>query len=494
MNQSRRLVILLCVLAMLLPGCSSTVTQETAASCRDLADDVVAAVQTFVDGFDGTSSGDADRLAAEAERLRVQIQLFQCHGDEFDARVLYGLQDLHVGTPLQRAVAKAFQEDPLGMLEPEATLEPGISTAADLVRTVAQAQAGARITVPPGHFVLDAPLLLVRPITLVGAGQGRTTLSLASAEPTVVVAADGNVVVEDLSIQHSGDEGASVVLLGGGGYHLERVTISGARNARDGSGFGLILTSQLEVTDPTHLKNRLVDVTLEDNQGGGVLVADDQSPDVENLTVLGTQGCAMCFQMDASGTVDGLRVEDADVFLRLDDAASVEVADGNITDVATGVQMASSGHLSLTGIVLANVRELGVRLAGTGTAILDGIDISGAANMGIVAVEEVEGRISGARVETTGEVGIVWGEDADGSAVGLEVRGQRIGIQLSQSGHVDVTDATSDGTDAALFSDQTGSGSVAGLVCENGPIVVHADAVLDIRDSPDCHVAVMTDE
>ncbi|HZK06226.1 MAG TPA: hypothetical protein VFC82_10355 [Actinomycetaceae bacterium] len=518
------------ILSMMLVACSGTPAADRSPSapdasvratpCGAIAEEIVDAIQLYVDSFAGIAAGDlerastigVERLQIEADRLRSKAGVEDCSQAELTDLVRAELARLRGGTAVQDAVAETFRADPLGTVDPSdaGADELTVTTADELVDAVNQAGSNSVITMSAGRYELESPLIVLRPLTLAGAGVDDTTITSGAAGATLVSVVDGDVQLHDLTVEHTGELGAHVVMVAQGGYDLQHVHISGARVADDTGGFGIVLQPNRAPLDSQPTSQRLADVTLADNSAGGLVVAGHQTPTIQSLTVTGTDGCALCYVEDAAGaasdvtvidagigvrvdqraapTLTGLDSTDAQVGLGLTGSGAVKITDARLTGGAIGVQATGSGTLDLVRARISDPSELGVRLSGTTTTTLDDIAVSAAVPVAIAVVGQAGARISGGSISTSGDAGVVWDEQATGSVAGLRLSGQRLGIQLAGAAQVDLTDVTTQGAQAALVAAGTTSGTVSRLVCGEVAVVLGEQTSVRVVDSPSCPV------
>lgn len=506
----------------------SASTPGAAATCADLAAQIVDAVQAYVDSFAGVGAADlGDAVTAqqqeftlEADRLRKVGEQLGCAPDELAELIRGELGRLTGGTPVQDAVADTFRADPLGTLDPS---DPGagdvvVTSAETLAVALATAGSGTTIRLTAGTYAYASPLVVLRPVTLVGAGDGTaadrpaTTITSRASGATLVVATGGNVELRDLALEHTGRQPASVMVVAGGGYRFERVRLSGGVAAEGVGGFGLVLRPSSGPLTPTGDARELTEVTASDNEGGGIVVAGAEQPTITRARVSGEAGCGLCWVEQAAGTAVDSATSGLDVGLRVDGGAAPSVSGGRVdgagvgvaltgsgspaisgvtvADALIGVQATGAGSAQLSGLVIEDARELGLRLSGTGTTTVSETTVRGRTKVAVATVADARSSITGGRIRTTGDVGLIWGERSSGTASGVVVRGPKLGLQLSGESRVDVTDVVADrSAAAAVLAGDTSSGTLTRLTCgkkAGAAVVVDKKSTVTLVDSPTC--------
>lgn len=507
------------------PAPTATPAGTPAASCEELAARVVDAVQDYVDGFADVDAGglpsatDARQadLTSTTTALRERGTELDCDRDELGELVRAELDRLKGGTPVQDALVATFRADPLGTVDPSdaGPLRVTVSTAADLVAALTVAGSGSVITLAAGQYAVDVPLVALRPMTLRGPDVGTATIASTAPGAAVVISADGDVRMEDLEVVHEGDAAASVVLVAAGGYVLDGVRVAGGV-AQDGGagGFGIILRPERNPLTGGGTSQELLDVTVEDNAGGGVVIGGSASPTLDGALVTGQGGCGICWVEDGGGSVRDTTVSGVDVGLRMDDAAeprisdvqvdgaraglahtgtgAPQVRDTTVTGSATGAQVTGTGRLQLLRVHLVASTDVGIRVAGRARPSIRDVEVVGAATVGIAVVEDARPEIVGGTVTTTGEVGAIWAERAGGTAQGLTLGGPRLGLQLADQAAPRLEGVTvEEATTLALLANGASAGEVVELGCAAGPggLVALAEATqVSVTDSPTCEV------
>lgn len=500
---------------------TAALASARATACGGVAQAVVDTLQAYVDSFAGLEAAQlpgaattrATSLEQEATRLRADAVAKGCSGAGFVELVRAELGRLRGATPVQEAVAATFRADPLGTLDPSdaGAREVDVTTAAQLVEAVAKAGAGSVIRLAAGTYRLEAPLVLLRPVTLQGAGREATTVTSPAAGATLVLATTGDARVTGLTLAHTGERAASVALVAGGGYDFSGVGFTGARSSSGAGGFGLVLRpgdNALEAAAPVR---RLADVAASDNAGGGIVVAGREAPTITGASVTGTPGCAVCYVEDATGSLTGLTVSDAGVAVRIDQRAAprlagvrstgaevglalsgsgtVSVTDAEFTGGAIGVQATGSGEVRLSATQVRDSREVGVRLSGTTRAGFEAFTATGVIPVGVAVVAQARAEFAGGAVTTTGDAGVVLGDGAGVVLARTAVTGARLGVQAGGTASLEVTDATATGRDAAVLAGGTTTGSLRALRCDGGRVLLREATKLTVASSPTCKVA-----
>lgn len=504
-------VMLLGLAAACAPAGQPTATPTAAApTCATLPARIVDAIQDYVDSFGATDaagvpgavSARQEDFAATTADLRAQGEALRCDPEELADAIRAELERLEGGTPVQDAIAATFRSGPLGTADPSdlGAVQLTVGSSEDLVAALAVAGTGSVIRLAAGEYPLTQPLVLLRAVTIVGAGAAETVLTSTAPDGALVIATDGDAVVRDLALVHTGPAAASVVLVAGGGYVLERLRIAGGEATGGGGGYGVVLRPAANPLRAAGTRREITEVQVTGNPAGGIVVAGEEAPTVRDVTVDGSDGCGLCFVERSAGTVSGAAVTATQVGVRVDDdaaptiagvtvsasevgialtgAGSPHITGSSVVANATGVQVTGSGHATIGTTTVSDNAQVGVRVSGSSRPGLDDLTLTGATPVGIAVVGESAPSLTGGRIATTGEVGIVWAETGGGSASGVTIAGPRLGLQLSDDAAPTVDGVTVESAAAgSLLANGRSGGTVSGLTCAPGAgsVVAFAD-------------------
>jgi hypothetical protein len=124
---------------------------------------------------------------------------------------------------------------------PGIAVEPG-----SLEEAVREAQAGDVLRLKAGEHRLSRPLVIKKPLSLIGEGMDNTRVVCDGEECVVQLQQEGPFVLHDLSIEHEGSRRADVVQVAGGEIDIRRCRFRGGvwDRALDRYGVGLSLRGQ----------------------------------------------------------------------------------------------------------------------------------------------------------------------------------------------------------------------------------------------------------
>lgn len=468
----RRCTVPLLAVAVLVAGCSdgtspasgSTSAASTGAptpgDCTELAAAIADTVQRYVDQFAGLSSDEllgpaAPRsevnLGAEAERLGAHGEGLGCERDMLDELIAAELGRLRGEGAAAEAVAAAFRDQLLDAADP--SLRPPeerrVASERGLATALATLGPGSTIVLDAGEYHFNEPLVILRPIALVGAGRDDTRIVSSASDAAIVYLGEGELRLEDLAVAHEGRGPAAVVVVREGSYRMRGIRVAGGRATSEGAGgFGLVLRS----TDPreaTPGRRQLEDTEVVDNGGGGIAVAGADRPAIGSSVIRDNGRCGVCYVERAGGTLRATLLAANDVGVRIDEDAAPTVAANEIEDSA----------------------EAGIQVVGTSAATIRGNVVAGETPVGILAADQATPEVVGNELANDGENGLVYAGDAAGRGIDNEVSGQRIGVQAGDDARPRlIGNRIRASEDAALVLAGSSGGQVEATVCQRSPL------------------------
>lgn len=492
-----------------------------ATTCPELAGLVIDGLQVHIDAyataapqqvarFSTELRPDLERLATTAGRTAADLG---CTGPAYRDLLAAELERLRPGTGVQRAVAGTFVSGLLGGDDPS---DPGastfeVATVDELQAAVAQAGTGSTIELAAGDYAIEESLVLLRGMTLVGAGRDATTITSTAGGAAIIVGTSDAATLRDVTVVNEASN-ASVVAVTRGGLSVQDVVLEGGRRDTEGAGgFGLVLAPDTTLERGSH---RVVDTTLRDNDGGGILADGPITPAFTRLEVEATTGCAVCWIGASGGRLSGATITGGDTAVRVEGTASPAITDltaedatigaiiigtstptitdSSLTGSDSGIEVGGGATPELVRVTLADSADVGLRLGGTSTATVTDISVTGASAGGIGILDEATPTISGGTVAIDGEVGVLYGGTASGVLDGVTVRDARIGIQVGEDAAPTLRAVVATAiTDAAVLVVERGAGTIESARCDDddtGIIGLQTGGDVTIGDDVDCQV------
>jgi nitrous oxidase accessory protein NosD len=427
-----------CAVALLSGACSSWAstdepTPEEAAQerrsrgCGALAADIAEAVQAWVDDFApaaaATDEGGDPGIVEPGTDLPVVARNYQerrdqlgCRPREFQHQLTREMARVEGEGPVGQAVAAAVRAQALATAGPPRNVEVGPDD--DLQAAILRADPGAVVRLAAGEHVVDEPLMLLQPVTIVGAGRDETAVVSSAEGAAIAFIGEGGIRLEDLEVRHTGEAPASVLVFTTGSVELARVRAAGGVADESGtSGFGVVLGGAA-ATD-AGAPQELDDVEVVDNAAGGIAVVDEAAPTIVASTVRDNAGCGVCYLGVAGGQLRGGTAIGNEVGVALGNTADpiIERLEAHDNTTAGVVVEAQASGTFEDGEVLAN------------------------GPIGVLVRDEAAPTLVGLTVEDHGDAAIVFGGTAGGTVRDVVCGGGGLAIVLIESAEPDVADA-----------------------------------------------------
>jgi hypothetical protein len=320
---------------------------------------------------------DAQEFTTALHDIRGYAAILGCDQKVFRDDLVAGMRTLKTGGPVAHAVLLQLQSQTSGTPAPT-TVAPG----GDLAAAVAAAAAGATITLQPGTYELSDTLVLLRGVTLKGAGRDSTTVRSASSDGVMLVLTGDAVELDALSLVHTGNAPGSVLSAAPTAtLSLSGVRVAGARSdSAGGGGVGVLMAAGAAgQTGPARRTSlRMRDSEAADDAVGGVVVAGEHRADISGLTVQGSAQCGVCFL----GTSDGT------------------LADSRLSGNAAGLVVAGDARPAVSRISVDG-GQVGVQVVDRAAPAVDAATVTGSTRAAFLFAGQTTGSITGSRCSGT---------------------------------------------------------------------------------------------
>ena len=276
----------------------------------------------------------------------------------------------------------------------------------DVVAVLSRVGDGSTVTFAPGSYEVSETIVVDVSLELIGSGRDNTTITSSAAGLVLAFVGPGDLVVRDITLRHTGDDAASVLLAVEGAVTLQRLEISGAVTSSDRTeaGHGIVFGFE----DLPNLPQRTAgqragallveDVSVTGNEGAGVLVSGDAAPRISASTISGNGTCGICFVDEASGSVTGTTIEDnGGIGIQIVDSSNPTIEHTTLRTHGIAVLLSDSPVATMTANNLEG-NQVGIQVGGT--ARLDAVDnvIDAAEKAGITFADSSTGIVRGNRI------------------------------------------------------------------------------------------------
>jgi nitrous oxidase accessory protein NosD len=432
---------LVCAVSLLSGGCSSAgstdeLTPEEAAQeqrfrgCGALAAEIADATQAWVDAVapaegtaeEGSAEDGASPGTGEPDTQPMVVRNYQerrdqlgCRPREFQHQLGIELERVEGEGPGGRALAAAVRAQVLVPTGPPRSVE--VDPDDDLQTAILRAEPGAVVRLAAGEHAIDEPLILLQPVTLIGAGRDETAVVSSAAGAAIAFLGEGGIRLADLEVRHTGEAPASVLVFTAGSVELTRVRATGGvANESGTSGFGVVLGGA--AATGAGVTQELDEVEVADNAAGGVAVVDAAAPTIVASTASDNAGCGFCYLGSAGGRLGASTAVGNDVGVALGDTADPVVD-----------QLRASGN-----------RQAGIVVEAEATGSFQDAVVRDNGPIGVLVRDDAAPTLAGPTIEGHDEAAIVFGGRAGGTVRDAACTDGGLGIVLFEAADPDVTE------------------------------------------------------
>jgi hypothetical protein len=420
MRVNPRLAVILAAFVVLTAACSSRgaapTTLPTAVDCRQLAADIVDEAQRFVDQFARSAIDDIpgegipgmNDLDSQLQAAVIAARDEGCEEHTFDNFLEAEVGRLRGKGPVGRPLVAAMQGfDPASAPPGRVVVDPSV----DLAGVLFAAGPGSVIALSAGIYELDELVLVERSLALEGTGLAETVIRSSASGAAIYYRGAGVLELTGLTVEHTGSDPASVVVVADGSFRARRIRLTGGitdpSTGSDGHGLALAPSEP-----PGSGFDRTVTVTDSEFDGNdriGVAVLATE-PVVTTSSLHDNGFCGVCFFGRGGGLVSGSVIERNQVGVGSSGTSAPTLRDNDIRgNDGVGVLVEDDA---------APIVE-GSRVAGNGES---GIDVSDASRPQ-VHDNEIEGHVRG----------ISWSGSATGDAIGNLITRNEVGVVVGGS-------------------------------------------------------------
>jgi heat shock protein HtpX len=352
--------------------------------------------------------------------------------------LLHELQDAGIPTTrvtqiLKQAVATDEEKSPEVPADAIRVEADGSGMAHNLAEACRSAADGATVFLGSGFHLLEAPMLLERPVHLLGAGKEKTRISYAGSDAAIQCKGI-EFHAQGLSFEHGAVSWGSVLVVEDGSLVLEQCRFSGGRlqHQDDIGGSGLVLTGGASGT--------ITSCEMSGNEGSGLVLGGRTQIKLERSLVRGNGRAGIVFVGVAGGEVRGNKVQANRGVGILVSGNSVPILEENCCQANAGAGILYRDHA--TGTARGNrvqENEDGFFLDQSAAPSLEANDASGNRRDGIRVEGQAQPNVVGNKVEGNAQVGIRFLGEAAGRVKGNRfARNGRGDLKVEGQAHPEV--------------------------------------------------------
>ena len=386
-----------CVLAVV--GCSSSPAAQPSSSptsgCRPIVANLIRLTQDYLDGITrdtqilpvasasprpspSRSTITEQQYSDAITKARQGLAGAGCDNASFQEAMQGGLQTVTSHGAVAGAVLRQLRAELRGDV-PTTAVTRKLSPGDDLLTALAEIPPGSTVVLAAGSYRLPETLVVLRPVTIRGAGSSTTVLTSAAADAALILLTDKKVVLSGLAVRRVGAAAGSVVVTGPtAALSMHEVAVSGARSDGKGNGgVGVLLSSVGSTGADLRTSFTAVDSSFSDNASAGVAAGGTHQLVVTHSTFARDGQCGLCFLGFAAGTVRDTSFTGDSVGVVVASAADVTVAGNRFTGGDVGIQATGQSKPTVTGNVLQGTARASMVFVDTAAGRVDGNNCSG---------------------------------------------------------------------------------------------------------------------
>jgi hypothetical protein len=374
-----------------------------------VARDVLATTQRYVDGFaidqpqpSGAPSTPASpkpsastapltpaEYSADLADARRRLTAGGCTDSGFRQALAVGLPGLRPRGAIATAVLAQLRVSLTGQLRLR-PLTRRVTPSDNLTDVLAALPDRSTVDLGAGTYSLTSSLVLLRPITLHGAGESRTILTSTAADAAVLLMTDQPVTLDQMTLQRTGSATGSVLVTGPSARLMMRtVRVTGARAEANGSGgVGVLLTAGAAgvagaggVASPVTTFSA-TDSAFTGNAAAGVAIGGTHRASITRSHFEHNGTCGVCFLGSTTGSVTHSVFVGNAVGFAAGSASRPLLRDNHISGGDVGIQAAGTAQPTISDNVVIGTARASMVFIDDAAGTVDGNNCSGS-NIGI---------------------------------------------------------------------------------------------------------------
>ena len=382
-------------------GCSGGGSATTAASppspCESVARDVLKATQLYVDSFaidqKVSSSPSVSPSAASSTapagmtpqqysdlitHARSALATNRCDQARFHDALAAGLPGVRSRGAIAAAVLAQLRVSLTSSL-PAAAVTRRVTAHDDLTQALAAVPDGSTLVLDRGTYRLSDTLVLLRPVTLRGAGKTATVLTSGAADAAVLVMTDHPVTLESLDVRRTGTATGSGVVTGPSSLlTLRDVRVEGARSDSQGQGgVGVLLSASAASTQSAVVTFQATRSEFVGNASAGVAAGGGHRTAITSSRFDRNGQCGICYLGLATGSVLQSTFNANSVGIAVGAGAKPVVRDNDVSGGAVGIQVGGSAQPTISGNTIKGVSRASMVFIGSAAGTVNGNNCSG---------------------------------------------------------------------------------------------------------------------
>ena len=316
----------------------------------------------------------ADSISTARQRLATN----HCDQTRFHDALAAGLPGVKSKGAIAGAVLAQLRVSLTTQL-PSAPVTREVTPRDNLSEVLAAIPEGSTVRMSAGTYRLPDSLVILRPVTLVGAGESATVLTSDAAEAAVLIMTGASVSLDSLTVRRVGTTPGSGIVTGPSAtLALHAVRITGARAAADGSGgVGVLLTASATGTPSKAVTFRATDSDFSGNASAGVAAGGTHRTAIASSRFDHNLQCGMCFLGAAAGTIADSTFTRNSVAIVAGSTATPLVRGNHVSGGDVGIQASGSAQPTISDNTITGVARASMVFIDSAAGTVDGNNCSG---------------------------------------------------------------------------------------------------------------------
>jgi len=319
-------------------------------------------------------------FAAAVTYARSRLAPAGCTVDAFQEALGSGLQSVRSRGAIAAAVLAQLRTSLTGQL-PSSPVTASVTPRDDLAAKLAEMPDGSTLVLSKGVFRLPDTLVLLRSVTIRGAGDNVTVLTSAAQDAVVLALTGGRVSLSGIAIRRTSNAGAVLTAAPQAQIAMNGVHISGARTDNQGAGgVGVLLTAAGNDVPSHTVTFSAVHSSFTDNAAAGILAGGGQRLKVTSSSFAHNIQCGVCFLGASAGSLSDDSFLDNAYGLVIAAPTKPTVRRNLFVGGAVGVQVTGAAKPVIRDNTFKGVSRASMLFTGDAAGTVDGNDCSGDPN------------------------------------------------------------------------------------------------------------------
>lgn len=337
-----------------------------------------------------------------------------------------------------------------------------------------------------GDYILPASFEVKTSLRIVGSDKMQTRIICESADHVILFSGPGTFEAENITFEHSGTTGASVIVIRGGQIKFRNCSFVGGihSNANGSEGVGLLIggstTGSVEACDAcdhqgegiivVESANIMLDSNLCNQNASGIAICDQAITRVLNNEASGNRSFGIVTENEAYVELKGNTARANEIGIAFRNQARGDAIRNRCQRNSVGIHISGNARPVITGNV-CNGNEFGLQVQNTGGGDIRLNEFSANTRSGIMMGDSTDAHIEANICQDNTAFGIVFQSRSKGKATSNQCQRNMLGILvMGASSPTLESNFCVDNTTAGIVFHDTTLGIARGNVCRNNQV------------------------